>query len=295
MRIMENEILKITVADLGAELCSVYDKETEAERIWDANPAIWNRHAPLLFPFVGKVNHGNYRVGETEYDMQALHGFARDMMFTLIEESAHAVTHRLCSTKDTLEIYPFSFELLVTHHLDENNPRMLHVTWAVKNTGSNTMYFSIGAHPGFALPISDTEEREDYYLEFPGKEQLTYLSANPANGLVDASHPKTMHLDGGFVKYFDDIYDTFIFDFQEIDTVRIARPDKTPYVTVYCVGFPLLGIWTHPNGGNFICLEPWFGRADNEGFNGTIAEKVAVQKLEPRCSQQMTYAMEFHK
>lgn len=295
MRIIENECLKVTVADLGAELCSVYDKETAAERIWNADPTVWNRHAPLLFPFVGKVNGGTYRIGAKEYEMKTQHGFARDMIFEFVDKKNLSITHRLCSTKDTMEIYPFSFELLVTHHLDEKNPRLLHVTWEVKNAGDDLMYFSIGAHPGFALPINDYKERENYYLEFPDKEQLTYFSANPSSGLADIKHPKALPLERGFVKYFDDIYDTFIFDFQEIDRVRIAHPDKTPYVTVNCAGFPLLGIWTHPNGGNYICLEPWFGRADDEGFTGSIDEKVAVQKLEAGCNRIMTYAMEFHK
>lgn len=294
MRIIENERLKVSIADLGAELSSVYDKETATERIWDANPDVWNRHAPILFPFVGKVNSGKYRIGAHEYEMKTQHGFARDMVFEFVEGTDSSVTHRLLSTEDTLKIYPYSFELLVTHSLDANNPRMLHVTWEVKNTGNDLMYFSIGAHPGFSLPVNDYKERENYYLEFPGRDELTYIAANPANGLATADTVKPMKLENGFVKYYDEIYDTFIFDFQNIETVRIARPDKTPYVTVYCAGFPLLGIWTNPKGGNFICLEPWYGRADNDGFTGTIDEKVAVQKLGAGCSQTMTHSMEFH-
>ena len=295
MRIIENEILKVAVADHGAELSSVYDKENTFERIWDANPAIWNRHAPILFPFVGKVKDGVYRIGDKEFEMKTQHGFARDMEFVCVEEKGDSVTHRLTSTEETLKKYPYDFELSVTHRLDAENPRMLHVDWKVKNNSDEEMVYSIGAHPGFALPIDDYRERENYYLEFPGKEALTYISASLTSGLALPDEKKALPLKNGFVKYFDDIYATFIFDEQDIDVVRIARPDKTPYVTVNCKGFPLLGIWTNPTGGNYICLEPWFGRADDEGFTGTIDEKIGVRKLAAGKVDQITYAMEFHR
>lgn len=295
MRIIENDVLKVAIADHGAELSSVLDKETDIERMWDANPEIWNRHAPILFPFVGKVNQGKYRIGEKEYEMKTQHGFARDKEFELISTTNTSVVHRLIPDAHSRSIYPYEFELLVTHSFDEKNPRLLHISWEVKNTGTEPMYYSIGAHPGFSLPIDNYKERENYYLEFPGRNELTYIAVNPANGLAFADQPKPMVLENGFIKYFDEIYDTFIYDFQNIDVVRIARPDKTPYVTVNCAGFPLLGIWANLKGGNFICLEPWYGRTDNDGFTGTIDEKVAVQYLDAGENKVITHSIEFHK
>lgn len=294
MRILENELLKVSVADYGAELSSVYDKENGFERIWDANPDVWNRHAPILFPFVGKTINGVYRIGDKQYDMKTQHGFARDMVFECVEESADSVTHRIVATDDTRKIYPYEFELLVTHRLDKDNPRMLSVDWEIVNHGDDVMYCSIGAHPGFMLPVSDYKERENYYFEFPGKEALTYFGASDKGfGISDVK--KALPLEDGFVKYYDDIYPTFIFDYQDIDVVRIAKPDKTPYVTVYCAGFPMLGIWTNPDGGNYICLEPWYGRCDDEGFEGTIDEKPGVINLQAGESKKITHCMEFHK
>ena len=58
VHIIENDSLRVTVSDAGAELISVINKENDAERIWIGDPAIWNRHAPILFPFVGKVMDG---------------------------------------------------------------------------------------------------------------------------------------------------------------------------------------------------------------------------------------------
>ena len=129
MHILENEYLKVMVADAGAELSSVYDKETDTERLWDADPAVWNRHAPILFPFVGRVIGGVYRIGEKEYTMKTQHGFARDKEFECVAATQYFVTHRLVSTEETKEIYPYDFELFVTHSLDAENPRVLKIDW----------------------------------------------------------------------------------------------------------------------------------------------------------------------
>lgn len=294
MHIIENEKIKVSVADYGAELSSVLDKETGVERLWDANPEVWNRHAPILFPFVGKVANGTYRVGEKEYEMKTQHGFARDMVFECVEATADTITHRLIATAETKEKYPYDFELLVTHKLDEENERKLHVIWEVKNNGTELMCYSIGAHPAFTLPVVSTESRQDYYLEFPNGTEYDYVSVNDANGLVIADEVHHLELENGFVQLFDGIYDTLIFDYQNIEAVRIARPDKTPYVTLTCEQFPMLGIWMKPSG-EFVCLEPWVGRADNDGFVGTLEEKTGEERLEPGASKKFIHAIEFHK
>ena len=125
VHVLENDVLRIAVSDAGAELISVFDKEKQAERIWTADSAVWNRHSPVLFPFVGKVKDGKYRYGGKEYTMKTQHGFARDMEFTCLEETSLAVNHRLTATEATKEIYPFDFRLTVEHSIDPEQPRRL--------------------------------------------------------------------------------------------------------------------------------------------------------------------------
>ena len=290
MRVLENEQIKVKISDVGAELSSVYDKESGQERIWTADPAVWNRHAPILFPFVGKVNGGEYRIGEKTYEMKTQHGFARDMEFECVEQSQTSVTHRLLPTENTKRIYPYDFELLVTHRLDVSESRRLQVIWEVINRGTEEMYYSIGGHPGFTVP----EEKEWYYLEFPGREALTYIGVNPENGLADVKNKKTLELKDGLVKFCEDVYDTLIFDEQNIAQVRIVRPNGTPYVTMDCRVFPYLGIWAKKTG-NFICLEPWAGRTDDDGFCGSLEEKTGEQRLAPGAGTVISYTIEFHR
>ena len=294
MRVLENDKMKVMIADHGAELSSVYDKENQVDRLWDANPQVWNRHAPILFPFVGKVNGGTYRIEDKEYTMKSQHGFARDMEFECVEATDTYVTHRLTANENTLAIYPFNFELLVTHRLDDENPRLLSIEWEIRNHGDEMMYYSIGGHPAFTVLVEKSEDRKNYYLEFPGRDDLVYISVNPANGFVVPEKEFPLETENGFVQFFEGIHDTLIFDYQNIKTVRIANPDKTPYVTMDCSEFPFLGIWAKRTG-NFICLEPWVGRADNDGFTGTLEEKTGMAKLAAGCSTTIKHTVEFHK
>jgi len=214
--ILENEALKLCIDDAGAELCSVLDKASGCERIWTADPAIWNRHAPILFPFVGKVVDGKYRVGGREYSMKTQHGFARDMEYTCVEETPSSVSHRLLPTAKLQECYPYSFCLDIRHSLDLENPRLLHIAWRVENRGRDLMYYSIGGHPGFLMP--EGVHKEDCRLVFPGRDQLSYFGADAAGfALPDDKH--TLSLPNGRALYQADIPSTWIFEEQDIQTV----------------------------------------------------------------------------
>lgn len=285
--ILENEFLRVTVADAGAELISVWDKEAGQERIWTAAPAIWNRHAPILFPFVGKVYEGKYRIGQREYAMKTQHGFARDQVFACVEETDHSVTHCLSATGQTRAVYPFEFRLTVCHRLLPG--KQLAIEWNIENQGQETMFFSIGGHPGFMAP--EGIRKEDCLISFPGKTALQYKSANPAGYILPEQ--KTLSLQDGLAPWQADIPDTWIFEDHQVQSVGIVLPDGKPFVSLHCAGFPMLAVWANPKGP-FICLEPWFGRADDEGFTGTIDRKKDMQTLGGGEKKAISYTIEFH-
>lgn len=283
--ILENEFLRATVADAGAELVSVIDKTRDAERIWTGDPAVWNRHAPILFPFVGKVVDGRYRIGDSTYPMPTQHGFARDMDFICTGATATSVTHALEATEWTRERYPWDFRLTVAHRLEG---RRLHVTWTVENRGDGRMFFSIGGHPGFLLP--EGVRKEDCFLLFPGAEALSYISTSPAG--YARTTPRVLPLAEGRARYQADVPDTWIFEDGQVKSVGIATPDGRPWVRMDCGQFPMLAVWANPKGP-FICLEPWFGRTDDEGFAGAIDQKKGVQVLEAGAAREIAYSIEF--
>ena len=282
--ILENARLRATIADAGAELISVYDKAWDAERIWTGDPAVWNRHAPILFPFVGKVADGKYRVDGREYAMPTQHGFARDMQFECLEQTDDAVIHRLTASDWTRARYPYEFSLTVAHRLEENR---LCVAWTVENAGDARMRFSIGGHPGFLLPPD--VRKEDCFLLFPGAGALRCISTSAAGyALPDG---KVIVPEDGRVRYRADIPETWIFEDGQVRSVGIATPDGRPFAMLECAQFPMLAVWANPNGP-FICLEPWFGRTDDAGFHGSIDQKQGIQSLEAGARLDIAWSME---
>ena len=285
VHILENEFLRAAVSDAGAELISVMDKEKHIERIWTGDPAVWNRHAPILFPFVGKVTEGKYRAAGREYAMKTQHGFARDLDFSCVEETETAVAHCLTATDWTKERYPYDFRLTVVHRLEG---REACVSWQVENRGAEKMYFAIGGHPGFLLP--EGVRKEDCRIAFPGAEGLRYISVNKAGYAL--AEEKTLPLREGSAAYQADIPDTWIFENGQVGRVGILLPDGRPFVMLHCGQFPMLAVWANPNGP-FICLEPWFGRTDDEGFTGTIDQKKGIQALDGGKKREIAYTIEF--
>src|SRR5699024_7785261 len=146
---LENEYIIVQAKQQGAELTSIRMKEDNTEYLWNADPSHWNRHAPILFPIVGRLVNNTYFVDGTAYEMSQ-HGFARDMTFDIIHQTDTSVSFLLTSTEETLKKYPFLFSLTVTYTLVDTK---VVVDYKVENTGKKEMYFSIGAHPGFNCPI----------------------------------------------------------------------------------------------------------------------------------------------
>lgn len=282
MRVLENEELKIQVSDDGAELCSVYDKKKGREALWTADPKHWARHAPVLFPFVGKVNGGFYTYEGTQYPM-GQHGFARDRRFDCVETGADFVTHRLAADEESKKVYPFDFVLEITHKIKGN---CVTVEWKVENPSDKRLYFSIGGHPGF-----NVTQKEGCTLVFDGQESLERVAIDPATAGVDAAHPETLVLENGAYKVDSHTFDkdALIFDHGQVKKVSLLDADGTKLVTMRCPDALSVGIWSPNREAPFICLEPWIGRCDNSGFAGELKDKFDVQSLEPGASFQTAY------
>lgn len=279
LRVLENDRLCVKIADTGAELTSIYDKANHREVLWTADPVYWDRHSPILFPNVGRHYRNVYRVNGKEYP-SVQHGFARDMEFCCESSSQDTVVHTLSATPETRTSYPFDFKLTVKHILKGNE---LTVYWEVKNAGDDTMYFTIGGHPGFNVPASADTDYDSYFLSFDGQETLEYRLVDTATGTIVPKGTRTLELKNGTYPLNKQLFanDALVFDGNQIKRAGILFPDGTPYVELTGEGFPSFGIWAAP-GAPFVCLEPWMGRADDTGFDGELSEKQYINKLEAR-------------
>ncbi|MEN8764648.1 MAG: aldose 1-epimerase family protein [Wenyingzhuangia sp.] len=270
---LENQFLKATFKTKGAELISL--KKENTEYIWQGNPKFWNRHTPVLFPFVGALKNNTYSYNGETYHM-GQHGFARDQDFELKEKEATKITFELAANKETLKVYPFHFVLQLTYTLTNNE---LVTSYRVKNTADQALYFSIGAHPAFNCPIDKNQTREDYVLKFDCDQ--TPASKKIEEGLIgNKSFPVFKHK--GIIELTKNLFDkdALIFDpnpFSEVTLIHKATGKKE--LSIEFRNFPYLGIWSKNQESPFICIEPWQGIADNVNHNQELRDKEGILKL----------------
>ena len=291
MQILKNDVLTIEVSGHGAELSSI--RKGGTEYLWQADPKFWGRHSPVLFPIVGSVWEGRYRVGENEFTL-GQHGFARDMDFTLVWQTETELRYRLESTEDTLAKYPWPFCLEIGYRLHDNK---IDVIWEVSNPGVEDMYFQIGAHPAFNYPDYDLEKKERGYFSFDRTEGLECIRI-VGKGCVDAVTKYSMDLDenGRYPLASDtfDVIDTLMLQDSQVKRVTLHRVDGSPWLSLDFTA-PVVGLWSPPTkNAPFICIEPWYGRCDRAGYEGDYREKDWINRLGAGERFSSVYTVEIH-
>ena len=107
---IENDTLRLTVDTHGAEAVSVIHKPTGAELLWSGDPSVWGRHAPILFPYTGKLTGGKMIAKGVEY-AGGQHGFARDVEHAMTRHTADTLEFELHANPETLPKWPPAFAL----------------------------------------------------------------------------------------------------------------------------------------------------------------------------------------
>ncbi|TKK69853.1 aldose 1-epimerase family protein [Ilyomonas limi] len=276
MPFLANDDLRIDISTQGAELQSIFNKHTKLEYLWNGDPAYWAKRSPVLFPIVGELkNHQYIHKGKT-YPLSR-HGFARDKMFTVSDHGDHTVTLTLTDSSETLEIYPFHFNFSIQYTIDDNR---LYVVYEVKNTGKDTMYFSVGGHPAFNVPLTDKTDFEDYYLVFSRVENTPRYPLS-SDGLIEAQPVPMLHNAERLPLKRSLFYEDAIV-FKHLQSASITlESDKTDHGLIfYFEDFPYLGLWSKRDA-NFLCIEPWCGIADSVNATGVLTEKEGIIALTP--------------
>ncbi len=272
--IIENENLKVEISTFGAELQKIEYKKNGKNYLWNGDKAFWGRRAPVLFPVVGALKNKEYSYNGKVYQM-GQHGFARDMEFEFLENADNSCWYALSSNAQTLEKYPFAFCLKIGYELCENT---IKVKWEVENKDKQNMYFSIGAHPAFCVPV---EKRNECYLKFDTPNTL--MNTGLENGLAPVKNEinSKIDLENGYLKIFPELFkqDALILENHQVQEVSLCTPDKKSYVTVK-FDAPLVGIWSpYKENCPFVCIEPWYGRCDSIDFEGNLEQRKWQQEL----------------
>ena len=273
---IENEFLKISVKETGAELCSIYNKENGKEYIWQADPEIWGSHAPNLFPIIGVIKNEKYLYEGKEYSVPK-HGFIRhNENIRLKETSENQLVFELLYSEETLEMYPFKFDFRIAFTL---NRKSIEVNHHIINLDEKPIYFSLGGHPAFNIQHFENEKIEDYFLEFDRELHLkTYLLND--DGLVSSrtkevlNNEKTIGLTRGIFNQ-----DALIFKNIKSKKVDLVSHKNGKILSVEYQDFKNLGIWAKP-GASYVCIEPWLGIADVEETDQNLKNKEGIIELE---------------
>lgn len=274
---LSNGDLSADIATLGAELQSLRDAK-DREWLWQADPAVWPRHAPILFPIVGKAA-GNTLLWHGESYPIGQHGFARDREFELIAQTPASATLRLTADVETRRHFPFDFVLDVTYSLDGTT---LSERATITNPGAEILPASIGYHPGFAWPLPGTEApQEAHVVRFETDEPADIRRLGPG-GVLPQGFPTPVQ--GRQIELSPKLFlaDAIIFDRLSSRSLWFGVPGK-PGLRVDFPDMPFLGLWTKP-GAPFLCIEPWQGHAAPEGFAGEFDTMPGMLQIAPGAS-----------
>jgi len=274
--------LSAAINPLGAELTHLRDADGR-ELMTDADPRFWTGHAPILFPIVGRLNHDTLRLDGRDYAMKQ-HGFARKRTFAVAAQDSASVTFRLAADDETRAQYPFDFTLDVHFSIVGAT---LTIEATIANPGATPLPASFGFHPALAWPLPYGRPRGEHRIVFAADEGETVEQL--VDGLIAGTRPSP--LDGRTLHLTDDLFakDALIWNPVRSQSVRYGAADG-PQLHVAFPDTPYLGIWTKP-GAHFICIEPWHGLADPQGFTGDFRDKPGIFEVAPGAERRCTVAI----
>lgn len=276
LEILYNDYIAAAVNTMGAELWSLKRREDDREFLWQGDKEIWPRRAPILFPITGALKEGKIRIAGKDRQIP-MHGFARDYEHEVISADAEHLRLRFTGNETTEEIYPYHYELEITYQLAG---RRLDQTALVRNTGRETMYFSIGFHTGFFCPPGRTGSASDCVLRFADAENpLCYDKTN--DGLITGTKSPLHAAENRIPAAGGTFPDTLILDHPKSSYMELFNTVTHEYVRVHMKAFPYLLVWSNRADVPFVCIEPWYGLPDLFNADGSIEKKTAILALSP--------------
>lgn len=273
-------MLEIKTTALGAELTSI---KLDGKEKLHQGETHWKRHAPILFPIVGQIKEGKTIIDDRTFKM-GQHGFARDMEFEEIEQNKFL----LRSSKETLEKFPYKFELYVQYSIQDNE---LTVQYQVMNKDNKQMLFGIGGHPAFICDYSTG----NYQIQF-NKEETEVEFMQLESGLISNQKAQNIMKDNS-IYLTENIFKNDAIIMKNLKSNKVTLYNKKTNKKVLdfdFTGFPYLALWSKI-GAPFVCIEPWFNTADKVDSSGIFKEKENILKLESEEKFECRYKIKFYE
>ena len=289
MQYLENEHLRITINEFGAELTSIIRKADAFECVWTADPTYWNRHAPLLFTIVGRLKDQQYTLDGRLYSISK-HGFARDLTFSVASASATRLDLTLRATAETRKMYPYDFELTIRYTLDGDTLKKEHI---VRNTTDIPLYYEIGGHDAYLLNF-DQAGLSDYYLEFEDCDALSIIECDETVTL--SQEHRRVPLDHGrlFLTQETFIHDALMMDQLPVHRCTLGCTKHSHKIMMDFSDFAYFAVWSPYKKGMdvpFVCLEPWSTLPDGNYLGKELEQKVGIRVLQPGQEENLSFSV----
>ena len=284
---LTNGHLDVCISTIGAELKSI--KKTvdtdNVEYLWQLNPDVWERQAPLLFPLIGRLKGGEYIYNGKTHKTD-IHGFARFKEFKVVEKEKDRIVLEITHDENTLKEYPFHFRLIISYQLSGNTIIKEH---CIENTGNSDMWYEIGGHEGYNLALFDGESMEDYYIEFPYMDHL--MTYRVDSDVMIVKDMKKVDLEGDRLYLSPEVFrhDALIMESFKERFVRLCNTKNERRINVEFNDFKYLGIWTKYMRGNYICIEPWSSLPDCNYIGKKLEEKIDIRRIEGGQKETLKY------
>jgi len=284
---IESDHFLVTINPKGAELTQITDKKKELDYLWQGTA--WKRHAPILFPSIGRSNDDHYLIDQKEWPMPQ-HGFARDYDWTVVEQTATEITLSFVGNHETATLFPFKYTLQVTYALTATG---LNCHYEVINNDQQAISFALGSHPGFNVPLVPDTKFDDYYLDFGEAAELATYLIDPAP--FRSGQRGRLALEAGQLALNHRLFDKGLILFDRPSTTVTLRNRKTTdSISLKTADFPYMALWTLENQTeDFLCIEPFAGLPDQYGQQQAINTKLGNQTVEVSQRQQFDYQMIF--
>lgn len=276
MQTIKNEFLEVKINELGAELMSIKASDG-TEYLWQGDPKYWRDRAPNIFPYVARLTDGKYTLFGNTYEMK-IHGFAKSTLFSANCISESEVILTITENKETLKMYPYSFELSVHYRLEGNK---LINEYIVKNRDNKQMYFGLGGHPGFNVPFADNTKFEDYYLQFAGDGTPTRIGFSETCFITGNDAPFKLEA-GNKISLKHDMFDEDAIVLKGTAKCVTLKSDKTEKsVKVSFPNMKYIGFWHRPKtDAPYVCIEPWSSLPSRQDIIEDLATQPDLVSLE---------------
>ena len=288
--ILENEQLRVVITDWGAQVKSVVRKCDGVEHIWQADKAVWGYHAPILFPYCGKLKDGKFTYHGQSYESPSQHGFARTATHRFLRQTQDSVVLELTESPETLAVWPWKFRLISTFSLEADT--LLH-TLTVENMDEEDVSFGIGYHPAFAIPFDNGHGFEDYELRFSHTESPICAVTAPRGLVGKEVYYLGTNLDK--IPITAGMFDQDSHCMLNLRSQTLGLYEKGTGRGVVCSleGFPYCLIWSKPGVPQFICIEPWHSLPSYDDGGYAWEDKPYAAKIAPGQSWSTTLKTQF--